>query len=51
MSADETTSTEKKGKAGDEQFKFLIACIRHGVNGKVSSGPAAGLNYFLLTIS
>ncbi|CAO1602227.1 hypothetical protein XANCAGTX0491_005855 [Xanthoria calcicola] len=35
MSADETTSTEKKGKAGDEQFKFLIACIRHGVNGKI----------------
>ncbi|KAI4257992.1 MAG: hypothetical protein L6R42_005353 [Xanthoria sp. 1 TBL-2021] len=39
MSADETMTPEKKWKAGpitvDGQFKFLIACIRHGVNGKI----------------
>ncbi|KAL8920983.1 MAG: hypothetical protein Q9172_004270 [Xanthocarpia lactea] len=42
MSGDNTNATDKKvkAKAGalgvDDQFKFLIACIRHGVNGKIN---------------
>ncbi|KAL8689336.1 MAG: hypothetical protein Q9224_004661 [Gallowayella concinna] len=40
MSDDNSKSEGKKGKTGpigvDEQFKFLIACIRHGVNGKIN---------------
>ncbi|KAL8914289.1 MAG: hypothetical protein Q9171_001071 [Xanthocarpia ochracea] len=42
MSGDNPNATDKKvkAKAGalgvDDQFKFLIACIRHGVNGKIN---------------
>ncbi|KAL8729258.1 MAG: hypothetical protein Q9166_004879 [cf. Caloplaca sp. 2 TL-2023] len=45
MSDDNTKSPEKKGKAGgtsvDEQFKFLIACIRHSNNGKINFDEVA----------
>ncbi|KAL8806881.1 MAG: hypothetical protein Q9182_001010 [Xanthomendoza sp. 2 TL-2023] len=40
MSDDNTKAEGKKSKTGpigvEEHFKFLIACIRHGVNGKAS---------------
>ncbi|KAL8773865.1 MAG: hypothetical protein Q9209_001295 [Squamulea sp. 1 TL-2023] len=39
MSGEDTKATGKKGKAGTivagDQVKFLISCIRHGVNGKI----------------
>ncbi|KAI4239567.1 MAG: hypothetical protein L6R40_005512 [Gallowayella cf. fulva] len=39
MSDDNAKAEGKKGKTGistEDHFKFLIACIRHGVNGKIN---------------